>query len=534
MNEAGQSKAVTLTSPPPEIAKEDIVVVAVMRNEMLRLQDFMRHYRTIGIDQFLIIDNGSDDGTAAYLSEQPDVTLFQTEQSYADSRCGVDWTNQVLHDWAEGHWVLVVDADELFVYPHYETTSLRQLTGYLDDQGCETMAAPMLDMYPLGPIRDAAYLAGDSLLKCCPYFDAGGYSVSQPIPGLNTLERGGPRERLFWEDQDRPFPSPYLNKYPLIKWRPDLDLEASTHILSGARVAPVSGLLLHFKFLQDYADLALSEVERAEHFAGARQYVAYNEVLGKDPGLTAYFEGSVKWRDSDYTRELGLMTVPNGYPFTKASLSCGQAKRSLGETMSSEIGHWKDFLVTEPSAKHLGGNLMHGDGLTITPRLWQALVDRFAPRTMLDVGAGQGHAAAYFGRAGLHAHGIDGLASNVDTAVFPIAQHDFVTGPYVYPCDLTYCVEVAEHVEETYVDNLLDTLTNAPVIVMTHAEPGQRGHHHVNLQPASYWIEKMEARGYAVSIDNPRFREVAAAEMSGSFFSRSGLIFLKRAASSNA
>lgn len=191
-------------------------------------------------------------------------------------------------------------------------------------------------------------------------------------------------------------------------------------------------------------------------------------------------------------------------------------------------GYWKDFCVVEKDAPDLGGNLLHGDTQAVTPALWRFLIDRFAPRSMLDVGAGEGLTASFFHRAGVIAHGFDGLAVNVRNARYPIALHDLKSGPYCFPCDMVYCVEVVEHVEEQFVGNLLMTFSNAPVVVITHALPGQRGHHHVNLQPTEYWVAKMDAIGYSVSMDNAKFRAIAEAENRDSYFSKSGLVFLKR------
>lgn len=197
-------------------------------------------------------------------------------------------------------------------------------------------------------------------------------------------------------------------------------------------------------------------------------------------------------------------------------------------------GHWKDFLIRDETAGDLGGNLRHGDGQTVTPALWQALIDRYAPRVLLDAGAGEGHAAAFFARRGVHAHGFDGLPGNVARAVHPLALHDLKAGPYVYPCDLVLCVEVVEHVHPDHLEALLATLTNAPVIVMTHALPGQRGHHHVNLQPPDYWVGLLDARGYRPAIDIPHLRAIARAEREDSFFAQTGLVFLKSSATSSA
>jgi len=193
----------------------------------------------------------------------------------------------------------------------------------------------------------------------------------------------------------------------------------------------------------------------------------------------------------------------------------------------SRQGHWSDFLVVDADQKHLGGNLRHGDGQTITPVFWQALIDRYAPRSMLDVGAGEGHTAAFFARNNVIAHGIDGLVTNVARARHPIALHDLKSGPYIYPCDLVYCVEVVEHINEAFIDHLMGTLVNAPVVAMTHALPGQRGHHHVNTQPPDYWVAKFDALGYRPAIDIDHLRATARAERADSYFAQTGLVFLK-------
>jgi hypothetical protein len=190
--------------------------------------------------------------------------------------------------------------------------------------------------------------------------------------------------------------------------------------------------------------------------------------------------------------------------------------------------YWKDFTVVETGKEDLGGNLRHGDTNSITPFFWRYLIERFAVRSLLDVGAGEGHALGIFHRMGVIAHGIDGLDRNVRNAKFPIALHDITMGPYLFPCDMTLCVEVVEHIEEAYVDNLVTTLANAPVVVMTHGHPGQPGHHHVNNQPREYWVEKLGQRGYGLSIDNDKFRDMARRENADCYFSESGLVFLNK------
>jgi hypothetical protein len=178
----------------------------------------------------------------------------------------------------------------------------------------------------------------------------------------------------------------------------------------------------------------------------------------------------------------------------------------------------------------LGGNIRHGDPWTSCPSVWRYLIDRFGVGSMLDVGCGEGHAVKFFQRAGVLAHGIDGLVTNVQRAVTPIALHDLTRGPYVMPVDLVWSCEVAEHIVPACAGYFLDTLANGRVVAMTHAAPGQRGHHHVNCQPADYWIEHMASRGF-VRCDATTAEARAVAHRDGgganNHFTR-GMIFIRR------
>lgn len=554
----------TCLSAPPEIRSDDILLVGCLRNEMLRLPAFLAHYRELGVDRFLLVDNGSGDGSRDYLLAQEDVTVFHTSQSYAESDCGIAWQNALLREYALGHWTFIVDVDELFLFPGCETAGLDRFLDYVDGQGATAVVAPMLDMYSERAIAETGYRRGESLIDACPCFDGEGYELGGENSEARGLPvRGGPRHRLFWQSHDREFPSPVLKKTPLVRWSEGCELIASTHTLKGVRWARVSGILLHFKFLQDFAENARAEAERAEHFADARQYRAYDDILNREAGLTAFHEGSVRFRDTAQLCHLGLMRVPADYvlpqdggtmhpagagagpvandaPAERKAASAVLQPAGLENTMdrpavapkemSGMHGYWKDFCVVDEKKPDLGGNLLHGDNQATTPALWQYLIDRFAPRSILDVGAGQGVALSYFHRAGVIAHGFDGLLQNVRNARHPIALHDLKRGPYRFPCDLVYCVEVVEHIEEAHLDKLLATFQNAPVVVITHALPGQRGHHHVNTQPREYWVEKMDGVGYSLSMDNDKFCAIAEAENPDSYFAKTGLVFLRRLA----
>ena len=187
---------------------------------------------------------------------------------------------------------------------------------------------------------------------------------------------------------------------------------------------------------------------------------------------------------------------------------------------------------------HLGGYIKrtpgfpHGDWWTWCPKLWDWMAEVFKPMTAIDVGCGEGHAVRYFlDHCCIDAIGIDGLATAREAAIIPASRfivHDFTSlvAPVVPMVDLVWSCEFVEHVEERYIDNFLAVFAHAKrAVFMTHAEPGQAGHHHVNCQPAEYWIEHMAEWDF-------RFEEklTAAARILAPYthFQRGGLIFVPR------
>ena len=72
------------------------VVIAGVRDEMVHLPHFLRHHRASGARRFAFIDNGSVDGTLAYLLEQPDCDVYRHVGDYLLSASSAVWRNLLL------------------------------------------------------------------------------------------------------------------------------------------------------------------------------------------------------------------------------------------------------------------------------------------------------------------------------------------------------------------------------------------------------------------------------------------------------
>ncbi len=337
---------------PPAPQPGEVIALLVTRNEELRLPSCLRALRRQGVHRAIVIDNGSSDGTRAILARQDWVHLIDAPGSYAQSNFGVHWTNAVLDRYARDHWVLVVDADEQLVFPGGDAAGLPALCTHLDSIGSEALRTVMLDCFPDQPLNRLACSSGDDLLSVAPWFEPPSlrFEPCGDFPGQQAY--GGLRERLFFPEADprrlarrlhqrafnlgwrlpplraagwyrrlAPRRSPNLMKVPLIRWRRGAALLSSTHLLAPMRLAPEqpSGVLLHFKFLQDFHARAADAVARGAHYDGSREYRRYLAALQADAGFSLHGRDSRRFEGADQLVSLGLMRDSTAWAAARAA-----------------------------------------------------------------------------------------------------------------------------------------------------------------------------------------------------------------------
>jgi hypothetical protein len=290
-----------------------ILVFATIRNEAARLPYFLKHYRALGVDHFLFVDNDSTDGTQALLAGQSDVSLWRTGASYRAARYGMDWLHGLLRRHGHGHWCVTVDADELLVYPHHDTRPLPALTAWLDDQGLPAMGALMLDLYPQGPVTEAPHRAGQDPTEVLGWYDSANYTIRRKEDLGALWIQGGPRSRLFLAD--RPQREPTLTKVPLVRWHWRYAYWNSTHSLLPRRLNRIhddeggerlTGVLLHTKFLNTIAARSVEEKARRQHFGEPGAFDSYYDALARGPDL--WCPASRRWGGWEQLEGDGLMS----------------------------------------------------------------------------------------------------------------------------------------------------------------------------------------------------------------------------------
>ncbi len=313
---ARRRELVTVQNRTSRITPGAILCFSTIRNERVRLPWFLRYYRELGIDHFLIVDNGSTDGSREYLENQGDVSLWHTGASYRRAGYGMDWLNWLLGHHGHGHWALTVDPDEFLVYPFCDTRPLRALTDWLDASAIRSFPAMLLDMYPKGALAEQPYQEGQDPLEIACWFDSGNYVIERNPQYGNLWIQGGPRMRMFFAEE--PWRSPALNKIPLVRWDRRYAYASSTHMLLPRGLNSVydewggekaSGMLLHTKFLDTFTLKAEEEIERGEHYANSVEYKAYAEAMRRNPEIWCkWSEKYINWRQLEI---LGLMSKGN-------------------------------------------------------------------------------------------------------------------------------------------------------------------------------------------------------------------------------
>jgi glycosyltransferase involved in cell wall biosynthesis len=298
---------------PTRLGPGEILCCAAVRNELTKLPFFLEFYRERGVDRFFFIDNGSSDGSVEFLLTQPGVNVWSSPLSFRQSNFGAGWFEVLLRSYATGHWVLLVDADELLVYPDYETKRLRELCRELEQRNKCAFDAVLLDMYSDKTVAETLYQAGQSFIEVCPYFDRAFYNrrIESGGPFKNQISFfGGVRERIFGMGGNY-----YLSKVPLIQYDTDCLLSGGQHWtnLSRPLIADDSGCLLHFKFFVDFDAYVREQVIREEHYENAVQYKEYLRRIESASRL-GFFDPrySVRFKDSRQLVEMGIMRRRGG------------------------------------------------------------------------------------------------------------------------------------------------------------------------------------------------------------------------------
>lgn len=219
---------------------------------------------------------------------------------------------------------------------------------------------------------------------------------------------------------------------------------------------------------------------------------------------------------------------------------CGHETQRVGDrTMVVEKPEWKNPCSKDGKRLdfgHLGGTSTSGDPCSFYPELWSWLINKFDIHSVFDIGCGTGFAMEFFHKNSVLVHGIDCEQvlqhHRMDRSY--TNSHDLTTCPYFYMADLVWCCEVAEHISESHVDNIVQSLVKSTdkVLAFCAAPKGCGGYNHVNCQDVEYWIELLTSSKVLqykedLTLEAKSLCNEAYGRSPNNYFKRSGAIFLR-------
>src|SRR5215216_478219 len=301
---------------------DELVVVCLVRDGRPYVKPFVEHYRALGAKHLFFLDNSSTDGTVEALKNYDNTTVLRSKLPYKGYRLA--FKRFLIGRFGKRErWCLYADIDELFEYPYSDVVGLDSFLGYLTEKSYTAVAAQMLDMFPEEPLSGREETLQDEPLKERYRFYDISYITRTSIkenPRLrnNTLEsdeieifRDGIENTIFGS-------KPLRTKFPLVftdgRIKP---FDRSSHWVDNARIADITCVLLHYKFLDGYfqkqAAQAVREGRYHKNSPGWTSFDKYLEVLDKNPALKMKRESARELKGVNDLVENGFLVVSEEY-----------------------------------------------------------------------------------------------------------------------------------------------------------------------------------------------------------------------------
>ncbi|WP_294560820.1 glycosyltransferase family 2 protein [uncultured Traorella sp.] len=275
--------------------KRDVILVTTIKNDFDRIRLFLDYYRKIGIKFFLILDNGSTDGTKEYLKKQLDVNLFYCEEEYETYK-KEGWVNRLVASVGFGYWYLIVDSDELFDYIGRERNNISQLIKNMEASGYRRGKGLLIDMYSDAPLfsSECDY---SKIPEVFSYFDSESYRYVAANSFVSHWE-GGPRERILGAEHI------WVSKSPLLFFdEQSLIINAHYHFpLIEYERAPYIAMIRHYKYLKSDYEPFKERIKKGNFADKSDFYRKAIDLYNNNENIYFYYEDSKKFTGSQSIR----------------------------------------------------------------------------------------------------------------------------------------------------------------------------------------------------------------------------------------
>lgn len=284
-----------------EINDNSPILICPIKDDIERLKISLEHYRKMGIQYFVYLDNMSTDGTYEYLKQQNDVNLYSCKTSYTTLNREA-WINRILSYYGFEQWYLCVDSDELFVYTDMEKITIQEYVKKINIQKQRRIKSILLDMYSKEPIFNKE-ITDNKIKQYYCYFDKDTYCENHTYK-LDII-KGGPRKRVFFKDSN----SNTLTKYPLFFLK-EGDIQCCSHFqfpFSQNCDKMCTTALLHYKFLSSDLKKYVERAKVGNYANGSIEYKKYIEAYQKGEDIILYDDKhSTQYKNSFSIQQIKL------------------------------------------------------------------------------------------------------------------------------------------------------------------------------------------------------------------------------------
>src|ERR671921_351513 len=304
------------------IEPDELVVLCLARDGRPYVRSFVEHYASKGAKHLFFLDNGSTDGTVEALQKYDNTTILRSKLPYKGYRLAF---KRFLIDrfGKKDRWCLYADIDELFDYPYSDVVGLNSFLGYLSSNSYTAVAAQMLDMFPEEPLSGREGNLQDEPLKERHRF----YDISnlkrvsiKKNPRLRNNTRQSDEIETFRNGIDNTVfgTEPLRTKFPLVFTDGTIKpFDRSSHWVDNAKIADISCVLFHYKFLDGYFQKrTVQAVQEENHYKNSRGAKKHLEVLDRNPALQLKRESARELRGVNDLLENGFLVVSEQYMMT--------------------------------------------------------------------------------------------------------------------------------------------------------------------------------------------------------------------------
>lgn len=281
------------------INKKEVILVCLIKNDMEKIEEFIKYYEKIGIKYFVFIDNNSTDGTNEYLKSKKNVNLYLCDDEYSTLK-REGWLNKIYSHIGFNRWILCVDSDELFTYINQEKYNINKFISSLPLK-ITRVRSILIDMYSKDSLFQ--YKKYKSFQKEFCFFDNEGYWEESTF--RTNMIFGGPRKRIF-SSENKLFKCA-LSKYPLFYYTKG-DYQGSSHWLYPyyKNKKDIYSALRHYKFTNSDMSKYEERVRKGNYALGSYEYKRYFDIIKNNKKISFYYDKSKKYTNSTDLLQLNI------------------------------------------------------------------------------------------------------------------------------------------------------------------------------------------------------------------------------------